>query len=209
MTPTVVAFSDCARLVGYARVSTQDQDLALQIDALIRCGVAKELIFTDKASGAKHQRPGLDACLVQLQAGDILLVWRLDRLGRSMRHLVTLIDQLRDRNIGFRSVCDGAIDTTTPSGELIFHVFSALAQFERRLIQERTNAGLAATRIRGRKGGRPPIMPNDRRIVLATKLFQDKSIGLDDICATLKISKSTLYRYVVLGGGDPKGANKR
>jgi DNA invertase Pin-like site-specific DNA recombinase len=205
----VVAFSDCARLVGYARVSTQDQDLALQIDALIRCGVAKELIFTDKASGAKHQRPGLDTCLDELHDGDILLVWRLDRLGRSMRHLVTLVDQLRDRNIGFRSVCDGAIDTTTPSGELIFHVFSALAQFERRLIQERTNAGLAAARIRGRKGGRPPIRPNDRRIVLATKLFQDKSIGLDDICATLKISKSTLYRYVVLGGGDPKSVNKR
>jgi DNA invertase Pin-like site-specific DNA recombinase len=205
----VVAFSDSARLVGYARVSTQDQDLALQIDALIRCGVAKELIFTDKASGAKHQRPGLDTCLDHLQAGDILLVWRLDRLGRSMRHLVTLIDQLREKNIGFRSVCDGAIDTTTPSGELIFHVFSALAQFERRLIQERTNAGLAAARIRGRKGGRPPIRPNDRRIVLATKLFQDKSIDLDDICATLKISKSTLYRYVVIGGVDPKSVNKR
>lgn len=205
----MVAFSDCARLVGYARVSTQDQDLALQIDALIRCGVAKELIFTDKASGAKHQRPGLDTCLDELQGGDILLVWRLDRLGRSMRHLVTLIDQLRDRNIGFRSVCDGAIDTTTPSGELIFHVFSALAQFERRLIQERTNAGLAAARLRGRKGGRPPIKPNDRRIVLATKLFQDKSIGLDDICATLKISKSTLYRYVVIGGGDPKSVINR
>jgi len=205
----VVVFPDCPRLVGYARVSTQDQDLALQIDALIRCGVAKELIFTDKASGTKHQRPGLDSCLDQLQGGDILLVWRLDRLGRSMRHLVTLIDQLREKNIGFRSVCDGAIDTTTPSGELIFHVFSALAQFERRLIQERTNAGLAAARIRGRKGGRPPIRPNDRRIVLATKLFQDKSIGLDDICATLKISKSTLYRYVVIGGVDPKSTNKR
>ena len=169
----MVAFPDSARLVGYARVSTQDRDLALQIDALIQCGVAKELIFTDKASGATHQRPGLGTCLDQLHSGDILLVWRLDRLGRSMRHLVTLIDQLRDRSIGFRSVCDGAIDTTTPSGELIFHVFSALAQFERRLIQERTNAGLAAARIRGRKGGRPPIRPNDRRIVLATKLFQD------------------------------------
>src|SRR6476620_5874508 len=205
----MVAISECARLVGYARISTQDQNLTLQIDALLRAGVSKDLIFTDKASGAKHQRPGLDACLEQLCAGDVLLVWRLDRLGRSMRHLVTLIDQLRDRKIGFRSVCDGAIDTTTPSGELIFHVFSALEQFERRLIQERTNAGLAAARIRGRKGGRPPIRANDRRIVLATKLFQDKSIGLEDICATLRISKSTLYRYVVIGGVDPKSANKR
>jgi DNA invertase Pin-like site-specific DNA recombinase len=192
----MIAISDGARLVGYARVSTQDQDLALQIDALLKYGVAKELIFTDKASGAKHQRPGLDTCLAQLREGDVLLVWRLDRLGRSVRHLVTLIDELRDRHVGFRSVCGGAIDTTTPSGELIFLVFSALAQFERRLIQERTNAGLAAARARGRKGGRPPIMADDRRIVLANKLFKDKSISLDDICATLKISKSTLYRYV-------------
>lgn len=126
----------------------------------------------------------------------MLLVWRLDRLGRSVRHLVTLIDQLRERNIGFRSVCDGAIDTTTPSGELIFLVFSALAQFERRLIQERTKAGLAAARARGHTGGRPPMSSDDRRIVLTNKLFKDKSIGVDDICATLKISKSTLYRYV-------------
>lgn len=192
----MIQISDGARFVGYARVSTQDQDLALQIDALRQYGVAKELIFTDKASGATHQRPGLDSCLNQLRGGDVLLVWRLDRLGRSVRHLVTLIDQLRERNVGFRSVCDGAIDTTTPSGELIFHIFSALAQFERKLIQERTKAGLAAARGRGRKGGRPPMSADDRRIVLANKLFQDKSIHVDDICATLKISKSTLYRYV-------------
>ena len=171
-------------------------DLALQIDALLKYGVAKELIFTDKASGEKHQRPGLDTCLAQLRDGDVLLVWRPDRLGRSVRHLVTLIDQLRERNIGLRSVCDGAIDTTTPSGELIFLVFSALAQFERRLIQERTKTGLAAARDRGRSGGRPPMSSDDRRIVLANKLFEDKSIDVDDICATLKISKSTLYRYV-------------
>ena len=148
----MIQLSDGARLVGYARVSTQEQDLALQIDALLQYGVAKDLIFTDKASGATHQRPGLDTCLDQLRGGDVLLVWRLDRLGRSVRHLVTLIDQLRERNVGFRSVCDGAIDTTTPSGELIFHIFSALAQFERKLIQERTKAGLAAARARGRKG---------------------------------------------------------
>jgi DNA invertase Pin-like site-specific DNA recombinase len=115
----MIAASDGARLVGYARVSTQDQDLALQIDALLKYGVAKELIFTDKASGAKHHRSGLDFCLAQLRDGDVLLVRRLDRLGRSVRHLVTLIDELRDRHFGFRSVCDGAIDTTTPSGELI------------------------------------------------------------------------------------------
>jgi DNA invertase Pin-like site-specific DNA recombinase len=195
----VIACSEGARLVGYARVSTEGQDLAL--DALRNHGVANELIFTDKASGAKRDRPGLDACFKELRPGDILLVWRLDRLGRSVRHLVTLIDELRDRNVGFRSVCDGAIDTTTPSGELIFQVFSALAQFERRLIQERTKAGIAAARARGRTGGRPPINPDDPKVVLASKLFEDKSVNLDDICATLKISKTTLYRYAAIGKG--------
>lgn len=165
----MIAASDSARLVGYARVSAQDQDLALQIDAPLTYGVAKGLIFTDKASGAKHQRLGLDTCLRRLREGDVLLDWRLDRLGRSVRHLVTLIDELRDRHIGFRSICDGAIDTTTPSGELIFLVFSALAQFERRLIQERTNVGLAAARSRGRKGGGPQIMADDRRTIRAPR----------------------------------------
>ena len=148
---------DDSRLVGYARVSTGGQALDLQLDALQKCGVAKELIFTDKASGAIRERPGLDACFHVLHRGDVLLVWRLDRLGRSVRHLVTLIDQLQEMGVGSRSVCDGAIDTTTPSGELIFHVFSALAQFERRLIQERTKAGIAAARARGRKGGRSAL----------------------------------------------------
>ena len=187
-----------ARLVGYARVSTGSQDLDLQLDALEKCGVEKKLIFTDKASGASHDRAGLDACLKQPRSGDVLLVWRLDRLGRSVRHLVTLIDQLKELGVGFRSVCDGAIDTTTPSGELIFHVFSALAQFERRLIQERTKAGIAAARARGRKGGRPPMNGNEPKVVLAKKLYCDKTISLDDICATLKMSKSTLYRYIAM-----------
>ncbi len=115
------------RLVGYARVSTDDQDLALQIDSLVGLGVNHDDIFTDKASGAKTERPGLAACLDKLQQGDTLVVWRLDRLGRSMHHLVELIEVLRNRGIGFRSVSDGLIDTTSPSGELIFHIFSALA----------------------------------------------------------------------------------
>jgi DNA invertase Pin-like site-specific DNA recombinase len=195
----VIALSDGARLVGYARVSTEGQDLALQIDALRNHGVANGLIFTDKASGAKYDRPGLDACFAELRSGDILLVWRLDRLGRSVRHLVTLIDELRDRNVGFRSVCDGAVDTTTPSGELIFHVFSALAQFERRLIQERTKAGLVAARARGRRGGRPPVKPSDPKVALANKLFADPTVSLEDICVTLKISRTTLYRYLEIG----------
>ncbi len=192
---------DGGRLVGYARVSTGRQDLDLQLDALQKYGVPKDLVFTDKASGAKHDRPGLDACFEKLRRGDTLLVWRLDRLGRSVRHLVTLIDKLNEMGVGFRSVCDGAIDTTTPSGELIFHVFSALAQFERRLIQERTNAGLAAARARGRVGGRPPVRITDPRVMVARKLYRDVTVDINDICKTLKMSRTTLYRYVTMNGG--------
>ncbi len=120
-------------------------------------------------------------------------MWRLDRLGRSMRHLVTMIEDLKDRGVGFRSICDGFIDTTSASGELIFNIFSALAQFERRLIQERTKAGLAAARARGRRGGRRSLNPKAPRVVLAQKLYRDKSNSVDDICDTLKISRTTLY----------------
>ena len=186
------------RLVGYARVSTDDQDLSLQIDSLIGLGVDQNLIFTDKISGAQSARPGLDQCLAQLQHGDTLLVWRLDRLGRSMPHLVELIEELRNRGVGFRSVNDGVIDTTSASGELIFHIFSALAQFERRLIQERTRAGLAAARARGRLGGRPPIEIDEAKVLAAQKLQEDQTLSIDEICATLRISRSTYYRYLKL-----------
>jgi len=162
------------RCFGYARVSTDDQDLSLQIDALIRFGIDADDIFTDKISGAKEDRPGLSKCLNTLQAGDTLVVWRLDRLGRSMRHLVTLIEELREQNIGFKSISDGAIDTTSASGEMIFNIFAALAQFERRLIQERTKAGLAAAYARGRRGGRRKLSPDQPRIALAQKLYEDK-----------------------------------
>jgi len=184
------------RLIGYARVSTGDQELALQIDSLLKHGVKREHIFCDKLSGVKVDRPGLTRCQECLRSGDTLVVWRLDRLGCSMRHLVTMIEDLKERGIAFRSVCDGAIDTTTPSGELIFHVFSALAQFERRLIQERTKTGLAAARAWGRRGGCRPLSPKAPRVVLSQKLFRDNSISVDDICATLKISRTTLYKYV-------------
>ncbi len=187
------------RLIGYARVSTDDQNLTLQTDALRRFGVEAKNIFSDKMSGAKEDRPGLRSCLQVLRKGDTLVVWRLDRLGRSMRHLVTLIEDLREQRIGFKSISDGAIDTTSASGEMIFNIFAALAQFERRLIQERTKAGLAAARCRGKKGGRPKLPNDSPRIVLAQKLFADKSVTLDAICETLKVSKSTLYRYVRIG----------
>jgi DNA invertase Pin-like site-specific DNA recombinase len=189
-----------SRLVGYARVSTSDQELNLQTDALLQHGVKKELLFCDKISGAKEERPGLPACNDALRRGDTLIVWRLDRLGRSMRHLVNMIEDLKERGIGFRSISDGMIDTTSASGELVLNIFSALAQFERRLIQERTNAGLAAARARGRVGGRPPMDHDHPKIKLANKLFSDRSIPLDDICDTLKISRSTLYRYATVGG---------
>jgi DNA invertase Pin-like site-specific DNA recombinase len=186
------------RLVGYARVSTNKQELELQLDALLKAAVPKKLIFVDKVSGAKSARPGLDQCLGQLRGGDTLIVWRLDRLGRSVRHLIDLVEGLRQRKVGFKSICDGAIDTTTASGELIFHIFTALAQFERRLIQERTNAGLTAARARGRLGGRPPMCLDDPRIQTAKKLHADKSMVVADICKTLKISRPTLYRWLAV-----------
>ena len=195
---------DGGRLLGYARVSTDDQDLSLQIDALEKHGIVKSLIFTDKISGARFERPGLTKCLGSLRSGDALVVWRLDRLGRSMRHLVTLIERLRKQGIGFRSLSEGAIDTTSASGELVFNIFSALAQFERRLIQERTKAGLAATRARGRRGGRPPLANEEARVLAAQRLHKDKTLGIDDICKTLNISRSTYYRYLSLGNGDSK-----
>ncbi len=149
-------------------------------------------MFCDKISGAKEERPGLTACNEMLCEGDTLVVRRLDRLGRSMRHLVNMIEDHKERGIGFRSISDGMIDTTSASGELVLNIFSALAQFERRLIQERTNAGLAAVRARGRIGGRPVMDRNHPKIKLANKLFCDKSIELDGICDRLKISRSTL-----------------
>ncbi len=188
------------RLFGYARVSTSDQELHMQVDALLAKGVSQEHLYCDKLSGAREDRPGLAACNKALRRGDTLVVWRLDRLGRSMRHLVNMIEELKERGIGFRSISDGMIDTTSASGELVLNIFSALAQFERRLIQERTKAGLAAARARGRNGGRPPISRDHAKVILANKLYCDKSVHLDDICKTLKISKSTLYRYVSMCG---------
>ena len=186
------------RLLGYARVSTNGQELQLQTDALVKAGVPKKLIFVDKVSGAKAARPGLDECLNQLREGDTLIVWRLDRLGRSVRHLIDLVEELRQRKVGFKSICDGAIDTTTASGELIFHIFTALAQFERRLVQERTRAGLTAARARGRLGGRRPIPVADPRVQTAKKMHADKSMPVADICKTLRISRPTLYRYLAM-----------
>ncbi len=184
------------RLVGYTRVSTNAQELHLQTDALKKAGCSPKNIFHDKVSGSKSERPGLNACLRELKKGDTLLVWRLDRLGRSLRDLIDLVEQLRDRGIAFKSVSDGAIDTSSASGELIFHVFSALAQFERRLIQERTRAGLCAARARGRLGGRKPLSSSNPKVQTAKNLFADRKMTIPDICSTLGISRPTLYRWV-------------
>lgn len=189
------------RLIGYARVSTNGQELQLQLDALKSAGVAKADVYTDKASGSKAARPGLERCLKALKPDDTLLVWRLDRLGRSLRHLIDLVENLRQCGVGFKSISDGAIDTTTASGELIFNVFASLAQFERRLIQERTRAGLSAARARGRNGGRPPIPVDHPSVVAAKKMHADKTMAVADICKTLRVSRPTLYRWLSMNKG--------
>jgi len=186
------------KLIGYARVSTNEQDVRLQLDALKKAGCREKFIFIDKASGARAKRPGLEECLKALAPGDTLLVWRLDRLGRSMPHLVTLVEDLLKKKIAFKSICDGSIDTTTASGELVFNIFSSLAQFERKLIQERTRAGLKAARARGRKGGRKPIANSDPRVQMAKRMHKDHGMSIAKICKTLKISRATFYRYVAL-----------
>jgi DNA invertase Pin-like site-specific DNA recombinase len=179
-------------LVGYARVSTHDQTLALQQDALTKTGCSE--LFTDTASGAKTERKGLDEVLAYVRKGDTLVVWRLDRLGRSLPHLITTMTGLEERGIGFKSLTEN-IDTTTSGGKLIFHIFGALAECERNLIRERTNAGLTAARARGRIGGRPKALtPEQRRIAQA--LYDDPRNPITDICKTFKISKVTLYRNI-------------
>lgn len=185
-----------SRIIGYARVSKLEQNLDLQKDALAKAGVKKQLLFIDKVSGMKEERPGLYQCFETLKAGDVLVVWRLDRLGRSLPHLVSIIRELKERGVGFRSVSDGNIDTTTASGELIFNIFSSLAQFERSLLQERTLAGLKSARARGRLGGRPKISKDSPKIKMAKKLHGDKSHSIAEICETMKISRSTLYWYL-------------
>ena len=179
-------------LIGYARVSTQDQTLALQQDALEKAGCEK--IYTDTASGAKAERKGLQEALSFARRGDILVVWRLDRLGRSLQHLIETIKDLEKREIGFKSLTEN-IDTTTSGGKLVFHIFGALAEFERDIIRERTNAGLWAARERGRLGGRPKAL-TPKKLEMLQSLYADKRTSVADICKTFNISRKTFYRYV-------------
>ena len=180
-------------IVGYARVSTFEQILDLQQDALSAAGCTR--IFTDTASGGRSDRSGLQQALDYVREGDVLVVWRLDRLGRSLKYLIEIITTLNERGIGFKSVTE-QIDTTTSGGKLIFHVFGALAEFERDIIRERTQAGLAAARARGRMGGRPKKLGTGGKVAMAQALYDDKTHSIADICKTLGISRTTLYRYI-------------
>ena len=182
--------------IGYARISTQEQNLDLQNDALTAAGCEKT--FHDVASGAKDERKGLAEAIEFSRKGDVLTVWKLDRLGRSLKHLIETVNQLHEKGVGFASLQE-SIDTTTSGGKLIFHVFGALAEFERELIRERTKAGLKAARARGRKGGRKEKL-NAKQIEMAKAMVNDPNIPISAICETFKISKPTLYRYVPAPG---------
>ena len=184
-------------VVGYARVSTIEQNPALQIDALTAAGAVR--IFTDHASGASTARPALSAALDFLRDGDVLAVWRIDRLGRSVADLVSLVGDLEARGVQFRSLTE-AIDTTTPGGELVFHIFAALAQMERRLISERTRAGLTAARARGRVGGRPTVM-TPHKLAAAISLRTTTDLSLTQIAAQLSISRTTLVTHLAAQRG--------
>jgi DNA invertase Pin-like site-specific DNA recombinase len=184
--------SGMGHLLGYARVSTTDQQSQLQVDALDRAGCY--LIFTKTASGARTDRPTLEQLLDQLRPGDTLVVWKLDRLGRSLRDLVDTITGLAERGVGFRSLQE-AIDTTTPGGKLVFHVFAALAEFERDLIRERTNAGLAAARARGRHGGRPPVLTG-HKLQVAQEMCRSGEYSVAAIATTLGVSRASIYRHL-------------
>lgn len=179
--------------VGYMRVSRIEQDEALQRDALEAAGCNK--LFLDKITGATFERKGLDEALAFLRPGDTLVVWKLDRAGRSLKHLIELLNALQARDIDFISLTE-QIDTSTPGGKLIFHLMGALAEFERDLIRERTNAGLSAARARGRTGGRPRKLKTDQKVALARRLFAEPERDIAVICETLNISRATLYRYV-------------
>ena len=179
-------------LLGYARVSTIEQNASPQLDALKAAGCIK--VFTDKASGSLDRCPQLDRLLDQLRQGDTVVVWRLDRLGRSLKHLIQIVEDLAEMGVGFKSLTEG-MDTTTSGGKLVFSIFGALAEFERSLIRERTMAGLAAARSRGRVGGRPPVMTSDK-IKVARQLYKARELTVEEIAKTIGVSRKTVYRHL-------------
>ena len=181
---------------GYARISTTQQDEALQRDALEAAGVDR--IYVDHASGATDSRPALDEMLGQLRPGDTVVIWRLDRLGRSLRHLIDLVAELEQRGVGLRSLTE-SIDTSTPGGKLVFHVFGALAEFERELIRERTQAGLAAARARGRVGGRPTVWTPEK-LRTARAMLESGEHEVAAIARVLGVSRASVYRALAAAG---------
>lgn len=186
--------------IGYARVSTTDQNLQLQLDELKNAGCNK--IFQDVGSGAKTERKGLEEALEFARRGDVLVIWKLDRLGRSLKHLIQVVNDLQARGVGFRCLTQN-LDTTSPSGMLVFQIFGAIAEFERSLIQERTMAGLKAARARGRKGGRPKLM-DQKKAGIASALYADGKTPVSEICKTLSISRATFYRHISPAGSVTK-----
>ncbi len=186
-------------IIGYARVSTSDQNLDSQIDALKEAGCEK--LFLEKASGAKVDRVELQRLLDHVRRGDVVVVWKLDRLGRSLKHLVEVVAWLNEHGVGLRSLSD-PIDTTSAQGKLVFNIFASLAEFERELIRERTQAGLAAARARGRMGGRPRGLSEEakRKAVAAASLYREGRLSIREITENLSISKRTLYKYLRIEG---------
>ncbi len=185
--------------IGYARVSTQDQELSLQLDALNAAGCGK--VYKEKITGATRERPELQKLIDQLRAGDVVVIWKLDRLARSLKDLVGLVNEIQERGGALHSLND-QIDTTTPQGKFTFHVFAALAEFERDIIRERTKAGLAAARARGRVGGRPRGLSRKAQhtAIIAEKLYQERELTVKEICEQLSISRGTLYNYLRFRG---------
>lgn len=184
--------------IGYARVSTRDQNLNLQIDALKKAGCADNYIYKEQISGATKERPELKKLLAHIREGDIVVIWKLDRLGRSLADLVHLVNEIQNKGAGLKSLNDN-IDTTTPQGKLTFHIFAAIAEFEREIIRERTKAGLESARARGRKGGRPKGLSKEAQVkaAAAASLYQQNK-PIPEILSTLRISKKTFYKYIRL-----------
>jgi DNA invertase Pin-like site-specific DNA recombinase len=194
--------------IGYARVSTQEQELALQLDALEAAGCTK--IYREKITGATRERPQLQALLEHLREGDVVVIWKLDRLARSLKDLVEIVNEMQEKGAELRSLQD-QIDTTTPHGKFTFHVFAALSEFERDIIRERTKAGLAAARARGRKGGRPKGLTKraQHTAIIAEKLYLEGELTVREICEQLSISKGTLYNYLRHRGVEMGGNRRR
>jgi DNA invertase Pin-like site-specific DNA recombinase len=188
-------------MIGYMRVSKADgsQTLDLQRDALVAVGIEPSAIYEDRASGKKDDRPGLAACLKALRNGDVLVIWKLDRLGRSLKHLVEVVHELDARGVGLKVLTGAPIDTTTASGKLVFGIFASLAEFERELISERTKAGLASARARGRKGGRPAIITK-AKLKLVQKAMADRDTDVSALAKEVGVTRQTLYRHVGPGG---------